>query len=111
MAEATPDTDGSLTSAKRNAMYKRYFQFNTFRTLFAPRKPRHPLVRVAVGLLGLAILAALVFVGVFVGAAMIIAGVAWKLLAQRKQCTRPSDPQVVDAEYRAVRKQALPLSR
>ncbi|AHY57930.1 hypothetical protein [Stenotrophomonas rhizophila] len=92
-------------------MYKRYFQFNTFRTLFAPRKPRHPLVRVAVGLLGLAILAALVFVGVFVGAAMIIAGVAWKLLAQRKQGTRPSDPQAVDAEYRVVRKQALPLSR
>jgi len=92
-------------------MYKRYFQFKTFRTLFAPRKPRHPLVRVAVGLLGLAILAALVFVGVFVGAAMIIAGVAWKLLAQRKQGARPSDPQVVDAEYRVVRKQALPLSR
>jgi len=47
-------------------MYNR-FQFNQFRSLFAPRKPRHPLVRVAVGLLGLAILAALVFVGVFVG--------------------------------------------
>ncbi|HAV73243.1 MAG TPA: hypothetical protein DCX91_15575, partial [Stenotrophomonas sp.] len=66
-------------------MYSRIFQFNQFRTLFAPRKPRHPLVRVAVGLLGLAILAALVFVGVFVGAAMIIAGLAWKLLAQRKR--------------------------
>jgi len=92
-------------------MYKRYFQFNTSRTLFAPRKPRHPLVRVAVGLLGLAILAALVFVGVFVGAAMIIAGVAWKLLAQSKPGAGPSDPQAVDAEYRVVRKQALPLSR
>lgn len=33
-------------------MYSRIFQFNQFRTLFAPRKPRHPLVRVAVGLLG-----------------------------------------------------------
>ena len=110
MAEATPDTDGSLTSAKRNAMYKRYFQFNTFRTLFAPRKPRHPLVRVAVGLLGLAILAALVFVGVFVGAAMIIAGLAWKLLAQRKSA-RTAPSQVVDGEYRVVRKQALPMSR
>ena len=87
------------------------FQFNQFRTLFAPRKPRHPLVRVAVGLLGLAILAALVFVGVFVGAAMIIAGVAWKLLANRKQNARPADPQVVEGEYRVVRKQALPLSR
>ena len=87
-------------------MYSRIFQFNQFRALFAPRKPRHPLVRVAVGLLGLAILAALVFVGVFVGAAMIIAGLAWKLLAQRKSArTVPS--QVVDGEYRVVRKQKL----
>lgn len=91
-------------------MYNR-FQFNQFRSLFAPRKPRHPLVRVAVGLLGLAILAALVFVGVFVGAAMIIAGVAWKLLANRKQAARTADPQVVEGEYRVVRKQALPLPR
>jgi len=91
-------------------MYSRIFQFNQFRTLFAPRKPRHPLVRVAVGLLGLAILAALVFVGVFVGAAMIIAGLAWKLLAQRKSA-RTAPSQVVDGEYRVVRKQALPMSR
>jgi hypothetical protein len=96
--------------SQRTAMYNR-FQFNQFRSLFAPRKPRHPLVRVAVGLLGLAILAALVFVGVFVGAAMIIAGVAWKLLANRKQAARAADPQVVEGEYRVVRKQALPLSR
>jgi len=67
-------------------------------------------VRVAVGLLGLAILAALVFVGVFVGAAMIIAGLAWKLLAQRKNA-RTAPSQVVDGEYRVVRKQALPMSR
>lgn len=91
-------------------MYSRFFQFNQFRTLFAPRKPRHPLVRVAVGLLGLAILAALVFVGVFVGAAMIIAGLAWKLLAQRKSA-RTAPSQVVDGEYRVVRKQVLPMSR
>ncbi len=91
-------------------MYSRIFQFNQFRTLFAPRKPRHPLVRVAVGLLGLAILAALVFVGVFVGAAMIIAGLAWKLLAQRKNA-RTAPSQVVDGEFRVVRKQALPMSR
>jgi len=91
-------------------MYSRIFQFNQFRALFAPRKPRHPLVRVAVGLLGLAILAALVFVGVFVGAAMIIAGLAWKLLAQRKNA-RTAPSQVVDGEYRVVRKQALPMSR
>jgi hypothetical protein len=41
---------------------------------------------------------------------MIIAGVAWKLLASRKQSVRAADPQVVEGEYRVVRKQALPLS-
>ncbi len=91
-------------------MYSRFFQFNQFRTLLQPRKPRHPLVRVAVGLLGLAILAALVFVGVFVGAAMIIAGVAWKLLSQRKQA-RNVPSQVMDGEYRVVRRAEFPLPR
>ena len=86
-------------------MFNRASAFNQFRTLFAPRKPRHPLVRVAVGLLGLAILAAMVFIGVFVGAAMILVGLAWKLLASRKPgAARPVDPTVVEGEYRVVRK-------
>lgn len=93
-------------------MFNRDFAFNQFRTLFAPRKPRHPLVRVAVGLLGLAILAAMVFIGVFVGAAMILVGLAWKLLASRKSGpSRPADPNVVEGEYHVVRKSALPASR
>ncbi|MCO7463661.1 MULTISPECIES: hypothetical protein [Stenotrophomonas] len=93
-------------------MFNRASAFNQFRTLFAPRKPRHPLVRVAVGLLGLAILAAMVFVGVFVGAAMILVGLAWKLLASRKPGTaRPLDPNVVEGEFRVVRKPVLPASR
>jgi len=89
-------------------MINRTFQFGQFRTLFAPRKPRHPLVRVAVGLLGVAILGVMVFVGVFVGAAMIMAGLAWKLLAQRKTPARGGDANVVEGEYRVVRKPALP---
>ncbi|MBD7953815.1 hypothetical protein H9654_06285 [Stenotrophomonas sp. Sa5BUN4] len=89
-------------------MINRTFQFGQFRTLFAPRKPRHPLVRVAVGLLGVAILGVMVFVGVFVGAAMIMAGLAWKLLAQRKTPARAADANVVEGEYRVVRKPALP---
>lgn len=94
-------------------MFTRASAFNQFRTLFAPRKPRHPLVRVAVGLLGLAILAAMVFIGVFVGAAMILIGLAWKLLASRKAVAtrRAADANVVEGEYRVVRKSALPMSR
>lgn len=96
-------------------MINRTFQFGQFRSLFAPRKPRHPLVRVAVGLLGLAILAAMVFIGVFVGAAMILAGLAWKLLASRKGVSASGSAQtpanVVEGEYRVVRRPQLPLSR
>ncbi|KAG1531826.1 hypothetical protein G6F50_016487 [Rhizopus delemar] len=47
----------------------------------------------------------MVFIGVFVGAAMILVGLAWKLLAARKPGTaRPVDPTVVEGEYRVVRK-------
>lgn len=96
-------------------MINRTFQFNQFRALFAPRKPRHPLVRVAVGLLGLAILAAMVFIGVFVGAAMILVGLAWKLLASRKGVSASrgehAPANVVEGEYRVVRRPQLPLSR
>lgn len=93
-------------------MQTRYFQFGAFRNLFEPRKPRNPLVRVALGLLGLAILAAMVFVGVFVGAAMLLVGLGWKLLSARKaRRVSPAPGNVMDAEYRVVSKQALPLQR
>ncbi|MCL7713161.1 hypothetical protein [Stenotrophomonas mori] len=89
-------------------MYSRHFQFASFRNLFAPRKPRHPLLRVALGLLGLAILAVLVVAGVFVGAAMILIGLAWKLLGARKPRASARTGAVMDGEYRVVRKPALP---
>lgn len=90
----------------------RYVQFAKLRNLFEPRKPRNPLVRIALGLLGIAILAVLVVGGVFIGAAMILGGIAWKLFASRKaRAVRKADPTVVDAEYRVVRKAALPQPR
>lgn len=91
-------------------MINRTFQFGQFRSLFAPRKPRHPLVRLAVGLAGVALLGLMVFVGLFVGAAMILAGVAWRLLAQRRAPLRAADANIVEGEYRVVRKSALPAS-
>jgi hypothetical protein len=42
---------------------------------------------------------------------MILGGIAWKLLAARKRRNAgKADPSVVDAEYRVVRKAALPHS-
>ncbi len=92
-------------------MHIRTFTFGTFRNLFEPRKPRHPLVRLAAGLAGLAILAVLVVFGLFVGTAMVLAGVAWKLLSQRGKRAGNGDRAVVDAEYEVVRKPVLPYSR
>lgn len=48
--------------------------------LFAPRKPRHPLMRIAFGLAGVALLLVLLVIGVFVGAAMLVGGVLMRLM-------------------------------
>lgn len=72
------------------------------RSAFEPRKPRHPLARFALGLLGLAVLAALVVFGAVVGAAMLVAGVVYKLTLGRRKTARPQDASIVEAEYRVV---------
>ena len=51
-----------------------FFDASRLRNAFAPRKPRHPLVRVALGLLGVAVLLVLVFASVFVGVATDVVG-------------------------------------
>jgi hypothetical protein len=93
-------------------MFANSFRFDSsrLRSAFAPRKPRHPLLRLVFGLVGLAVLCLLVFFSVFVGAAMIIIGVAWTLLSQRGKPVSVRDAHVVDGEFRVVRKPVLPLS-
>lgn len=78
------------------------------RNAFEPRKPRHPLVRVAFGLVGLALLAVMVVFGVLVGAAMIAAGLLYRLWRSRTApVARDAHRQVVDGEYRVVDRAAL----
>ena len=78
------------------------------RHAFEPRKPRHPLVRIAFGLVGLALLAVMVVFGVVVGAAMIAAGLLYKLWRSRATpVTRDAGRQVVDGEYRVLDRAAL----
>lgn len=89
------------------------FRFDSSRlhAAFAPRKPRHPLARVAVGLLGVGVLALLVFFSVFIGVAMLGIGLAWRLLGKRKAVGVRHDgtrARVVEGEYRIVGKTALP---
>lgn len=91
------------------------FRFDRHRlhALLTPRKPRNPLLRVALGLLGLAVLALLVFVSVFVGAAMIAAGLVLRLWQSRgKPMARDRTPaRVVDAEYRVIGRSSLSAGR
>jgi hypothetical protein len=83
---------------------------DALRGLFAPRKPRHPLLRLALGLVGVALLAVLVVVGLFVGVAMLLGGALLRLLGTRSapRASAAATHRVVDGEYRIVGKSALP---
>jgi hypothetical protein len=85
------------------------FDASQFGAMFAPRKPRHPLLRLAVGLLGVALLAMLLVVGVVVGTAMLAVGLARRLLSRRPAQQPRRHRNVVDAEYRVVDKPAHTL--
>lgn len=90
-------------------MTSQTFRFDTHhfqsrvRSAFEPRKPRHRLLRVVFGVVGLALLAVLVAFGVVVGAAMLAAGLAYRLWHGRGN----QDRRVVEAEYRVVDKPML----
>ncbi len=81
------------------------FDASQFRDLFAPRKPRHPLLRVALGLLGVALLLVLLAVGVVVGGGMLAIGLLRRAWMQRGK-PQAHGGRVVDAEYRVIDKPA-----
>ena len=67
------------------------------------RRRRNPLLRIAAGILGVAVLAVLVFFSVFVGAAMLAVGLAFRLWKRRGQPLARAT-RVVDGEYQVVGK-------
>ena len=88
-----------------------------FRTVFlrmatTPRKPRHPLLRIVLGLLGLGVLLLMIAFGVFVGLAMLGAGALLRLWTlKRKAPARKGvagHGDALDADFRVVSKPALP---
>lgn len=95
-------------------MFAHAFRFDQFNarmrnTFSAPRKPRHRVLRVALGLVGVALLAVLVMFGLFVGAAMIATGLLFKLWKQRgKPLANQRDSRVLDGEFRIVDSVSLP---
>ncbi|MEG3191918.1 hypothetical protein [Lysobacter sp. D1-1-M9] len=97
-------------------MFAHSFRFNhhqfqsRMRSAFEPRKPRHPLLRFVLGVVGLGVLALLVMFSVFVGAAMIAVGLIYRLWSGRgRPLTRkaPQDPRVVEGEYQVVDRPVL----
>lgn len=78
------------------------------RGVMQPRKPRHRLLRVLLGTVGVALLAALLVVAVVLGGAMLLGALAWRSLRPRRMAA--SAP-ALDGEYRVVAPPVLPVSR
>jgi hypothetical protein len=91
-------------------MFQTRFSTSGISALFAPRKPRHALTRIAFGLLGLVVLVVLLMIGVVVGAGMLIGGLMVRLLRQRGKPVA-ARKRIVDGEYRIVPKTGQPLLR
>jgi len=95
----------------------RFFSIPAFRSgrrragdFFAPRKPRHRVLRVVLALFGVALLAVLLVFGLMIGAAMLGGGLLYRLWRQRgKPIAKQTRP--LDAEYRVLRKPMLTAGR
>lgn len=91
------------------------FHQHVFDRIKAPRRPRHRWLRVALGVAGIALLLALLFVSVFVGIAMLGAGMLLRLYKQRGKPmaarARNIDDRHLEGTFRVVGKAQLPLAR
>ena len=76
---------------------------------YQPSKPRHPLLRLVLGLLGLVVLAVLVVVGLFVGLGMLLFAAVRRML--RPAPAAAAQPNVIEGEYAVVRPQVASLPR
>ena len=77
---------------------------------YAPSKPRHPLVRLLIGVIGVAVLAVLVVGGLFVGLGMLLFAATRRLLQAPAQSQRATSiERVIDGEYSVIQKQRAQL--
>jgi hypothetical protein len=75
---------------------------------YCPGKPRNPLLRLLIGLLGLALLLVLVVVGLFVGMGMLLFAAVRRLMRPGQSAVaKPED--VLDGEYTVVQKRSATL--
>jgi uncharacterized protein (DUF58 family) len=76
---------------------------------YSPSKPRHPLLRLVLGLLGLVVLAALLVVGLFVGLGMLMFAAIRRMFAAPSAAPQRVES-VIDGEYSVVEKRPVTLS-
>jgi type IV secretory pathway TrbD component len=76
---------------------------------YSPSKPRHPLLRLVLGLLGVVVLAVLVVVGLFVGAGMLLFAAVRRMLRAPAKA-EPRMESVIDGEYSVVDKRPATLT-
>jgi hypothetical protein len=79
---------------------------------YQPSKPRHPLLRLVFGLLGLVLLAVLVVVGLFVGLGMLMFAAVRRMLrgANVAAAAPRVEENVIDGEYSVIDKRPATLS-
>ncbi len=91
------------------------FRFQNYRhragEFFTPRKPRHRALRVLLAMIGVAVLAGLLVVGVVVGAAMLGVGLLARLWRRRGKPIAAAPAGTLEGEYRVVRKPMLSNAR
>jgi hypothetical protein len=71
---------------------------------FRPCKPRNPLLRLACGLMGLAVLVLLVVFGLFIGLGMLLFAAARRLSRPPAPVAAPADPNAIEGEFSVVQK-------
>ena len=70
---------------------------------YTPSKPRHPLLRLALGLVGLVVLAFLVVAGLFVGLGMLMFAAVRRMVRGKPVAAAPQQVEgVIEGEYSVV---------
>ena len=93
-----------------STFHSRWSTHPRFTAFTTPRRPRHPLLRLALGVVGLAMLIGLLLLSVFVGLAMLAGGMLWRLWKQRGKPIAARRGHAIEGEYRNVGKPGLPLA-
>ena len=93
-----------------STFHSRWSTHPRFTAFTTPRRPRHPLLRVALGVVGVAMLVGLLLISVFVGLAMLAGGMLSRLWKQRGKPIAAPRRSAIDGEFRTVGKAGLPLA-